>query len=262
MSVAEQEAGEEVVLVEDRGAVRVISFNRPQARNAVDRRVSEAIAQAIDGLDDDPKLTVGVLTGRGPSFCAGMDLKAFGRGERPTIPDRGFAGLTERPPYKPLIAAVEGHAVGGGFEVVLACDLVVAAEGARFGLPEVRRGLVAAAGGLLRLPHRVPMPVAMQMVLTGEPLTAGEAARWGLVNQVSPDGEALGAALALADQIAANGPLAVAASKQVMVRHEGWPLAERFARQRRLVEPVLTSEDAGEGARAFAEKRTPRWQGR
>lgn len=251
----------DVVLVGTVDGVMVITMNRPHARNAINRAMSEAVAAALDELDSRADLTVGVLTGNGPSFCAGMDLKAFARGERPSIEGRGFGGLTERPPRKPLIAAVEGHALGGGFELVLACDLVVAAHGATFGLPEVQRGLLAAAGGLLRLPHRIPETVAMQLVLTGDPLPAAEAHRWGLVNEVTEDGQALHGALALATRIAANGPLAVAASKQIIVQHEQWPSADRFRIQRTMVDPVLASADAREGAQAFAEKRRPQWQG-
>ncbi|MDI9894442.1 crotonase/enoyl-CoA hydratase family protein [Rhodococcus sp. IEGM 1381] len=252
---------DEVVLVEVTDGVMVISINRPRARNAVTLQVSQAVAAALDELDERSDVTVGVLTGVGTSFCAGMDLKAYARGERPSIEGRGFGGLTERPPLKPLIAAVEGHALGGGFELALACDLVVASRGATFGLPEVRRGLVAAAGGLLRLPHRVPTSVAMHLVLTGGTLTAEEAHQWGLVNELTEDGESLRHARQLAARIAANGPLAVAASKQVIMQHEQWPVADRFRAQRELLDPVFRSADAQEGARAFTEKRTPQWKG-
>jgi enoyl-CoA hydratase len=251
----------EVLRFEDQGVLTLV-INRPQARNAVTREVSEQVAAGLDELDARRDLAVGVITGAGSSFCAGMDLKAFARGERPSLEGRGFAGLTERPPAKPLIAAVEGHALAGGFEIVLACDLVVAGRSATFGLPEVRRGLVAAAGGLLRLPHRLPPQIAMQLVLTGDSMPAERAHAWGLVNELVDDGGALAGARDLADRIAANGPLSIRASKQVMSEHEQWPYAERFARQRDVVEPVLTSEDAAEGARAFAEKRAPRWVGR
>lgn len=251
-----------VVRVEERPGVLVITLDRPEARNAVDRAVSEAVAAALDTLDTRPDLSVGVITGAGGTFCAGMDLKAFLRGERPSVPGRGFAGITETPPAKPIIAAVEGYALAGGCEIVLACDMVVAARGARFGVPEVKRGLVAAGGGLLRLPERIPPAVAMELVLTGDFLEAQRAHDVGLVNQVVDDGSALEAALALADRIAANGPLAVAASKRVMVESRGWPVEERYTRQREIVEPVFASTDAKEGARAFAEKRTPVWEGR
>lgn len=252
----------EVVRVEERPGVLVITIDRPEARNAVTLEVSEAVAAALDTLDGRPDLSVGVITGAGGTFCAGMDLKSFLRGERPSVPGRGFAGITEAPPAKPVIAAVEGHALAGGCEIVLACDMVVAGRGARLGLPEVKRGLVAAAGGLLRLPERIPAAVAMELVLTGDFLGAERAHAIGLVNRVVEDGGALEAALELADRIATNGPLAVAASKRVMVESRDWTAAERYARQREIIEPVFASADAQEGARAFAEKRTPVWEGR
>ncbi|QFG22222.1 crotonase/enoyl-CoA hydratase family protein [Actinomadura sp. WMMB 499] len=250
------------VLVRHESRVAVITINRPHARNAVTRAVSERIAAALDELDRRDDLSVGVLTGAGGTFCAGMDLKGFLRGERPGIEGRGFAGVTEAPPKKPLIAAVEGYALAGGCEAVLACDLVVAARTARFGVPEVQRGLVAAAGALLRLPHRVPEQVAMELVLTGDMITAARGYEIGLVNRLTEEGGALDEALALAARIAANGPLAVLAGKRVIREHGQWPEAERFARQREIVEPVIASRDAAEGARAFAEKRLPNWQGR
>ncbi|GAA2430515.1 crotonase/enoyl-CoA hydratase family protein [Actinomadura vinacea] len=254
-------AGDEVLVRHD-SRVAIITINRPHAKNAVTRAVSEGIAAALDDLDRRDDLSVGVLTGAGGCFCAGMDLKAFLRGERPSIEGRGFAGLTEAPPKKPLIAAVEGYALAGGCEMVLACDLVVAARTARFGVPEVRRGLVAAAGGLLRLPHRVPEQIAMELALTGDMVTAERGYEIGLVNRLTEDGGALDGALALAARIAANGPLATLATKRVIREHGQWPEDERFARQRLITEPVLSSADAKEGAAAFAEKRRPNWQGR
>lgn len=248
-----------VVLTERRGRVLVITLNRPQARNAVDREVAHGLAAAIEVLDSDADLAVGVLTGAGGFFCAGMDLKAFLRGESPRVEGRGFAGLVEAPPAKPLIAAVDGPALAGGFEIVLAADLVVAAPTATFGLPEVRRGLVAAAGGLSRLPARVPRAVALEMVLTGASMTAAQLHPHGLVNRLAPEGEVLAAALELADEIAANGPLAVRASKKVVDESPGWPPAETFERTRQIVMPVFGSNDAREGAAAFTERRTPVW---
>lgn len=259
---APQHATAAEVIVEERPGVLVITLNRPQARNAANLAVSEAVAAALDELDARPDLAVGVITGAGGSFCAGMDLKAFLRGERPSIPGRGFAGVTEAPPNTPLIAAVEGYALAGGCELVLACDMVVAGRGARFGIPEVKRGLVAAAGGLLRLPERIPPAIAMELALTGDLLGAERAHAVGLVNEVTDDGGALQAALVLAERIAANGPLAVAASKRIMRESASWPVHERYSRQRGIAEPVFGSEDAQEGARAFAEKRRPNWQGR
>jgi enoyl-CoA hydratase len=255
-------AGADDVLVEADGGVLTIAINRPEQRNAVTRSVAEAIAAALTELDERPELAVGVLTGTGGTFCAGMDLKRFLAGEQAHVPGRGFGGLVEAPPRKPLIAAVEGWALGGGFELVLACDLVVAAEGARFGLPEARRGLIARAGGAVRLPRRLPRAIALEVLLTGEPLTAGRAAAHGLVNRVVPDGEALSAAKELAATVAVNAPLAVATAKALALDSAEWPEAELFARQAAYTEPVFASDDAREGASAFAERRTPRWQGR
>ncbi|HEX4246534.1 MAG TPA: crotonase/enoyl-CoA hydratase family protein [Pseudonocardia sp.] len=249
------------VLVERRDQVLVITINRPKARNAVNRAVAESVAAAIDELDADRALTLGVITGAGGSFCSGMDLKAFLTGERPSIAGRGFAGLTQAPPKKPLIAAVEGYALAGGCEIVLACDLVVAAESAKFGIPEVKRGLVAAAGGLMRLPNRIPPQIAMELALTGDFLDAPDAHRYGLVNRLTDTGGALDGALELAARISANGPLAVAVSKQIVVESADWSEAEMWDRQAALIEPVFSSADAKEGARAFAEKRPPAWTG-
>lgn len=252
----------DAVLTEVIDRTLVITINRPEARNAVNREVAEGVAAALDVLDADPDLRVGVLTGAGTAFCAGMDLKAFGRGERPVIEGRGFAGLVAAPPVKPLIAAVEGWALAGGFELALACDLVVASREAMFGLPEVKRGLTAAAGGLFRLPRRVPYHLAMELILTGRPMPATDAAGLGLVNRLAEPGEALAAAIALADEIAVNAPLAVAASKRVVSESVGWPPADAFELQEAIVDPVRQSEDAQEGARAFIEKRVPVWAGR
>ena len=250
------------MLTERRGEVLLVTLNRPDQRNAVNAEVAAGIAAALDELDGAPELRAGVLTGAGKGFCAGMDLKAFVAGERPHVPGRGFAGIVERPAEKPLIAAIEGFAVAGGLEVALACDLVVAARGARLGIPEVRRGLVAVGGALLRLPRRIPYHVAMELALTGEPIDAERAERLGLVNRLVEPGEAVAQALELAASIAANGPLALAASKRILVEAPGWPEEERWARQAEIATPALTSEDAREGSRAFAEKRPPRWQGR
>lgn len=245
-----------------RGHVLVITIDRPEARNAIDLPTAEGIAAALDTLDADPQLRVGVITGAGGTFCAGMDLKAFARGERPVLPGRGFAGIVAAPPRTPIIAAVEGYALGGGFEIALACDLIVAADDATFGLPEVKRGLTAAAGGLFRLPRRIPYHRAMELVLTGRMWPAAEAYEAGLVTSLTGPGSALDEALALADLIAANAPLAVMASKQVMDQSADWPLGEAFERQEGIVDPVRKSDDAQEGARAFSEKRVPDWQGR
>ncbi|MGB3331880.1 MAG: crotonase/enoyl-CoA hydratase family protein [Mycobacterium sp.] len=250
----------EAVLRERRGRILVITINRPEARNAANKAVAEGLAAACDELDDTPELSVGVLTGAGGNFCAGMDLKAFAAGELAYVPGRGL-GFTERPPRKPLISAVEGHAVAGGTELVLATDLVVAAKDAKFGIPEVKRGLVAAGGGLLRLPHRIPYQKALELALTGESFTAEQGAQWGFVNVLTEPGEALDGAIALAGRITANGPLAVAVTKEIMVKSAGWSQDEIWQKQGELIAPVFTSHDAKEGAIAFAEKRAPNWTG-
>jgi enoyl-CoA hydratase len=250
------------VLVERREGVQVITINRPQAKNALNLAVAEAVAAAVDELDADDGLRVGVLTGAGGTFSAGMDLKAFLRGESPAIEGRGLCGITQTPPRKPLIGAVEGWALAGGFELLLACDLVVAAETARFGVPEVKRSLVAAGGAALQLPRRVPYAVALEMLLTGEPLAATRAAELGLVNRLTPEGGALDGALQLAATVAANGPLAVAATKEIARRSADWTFEEGWRHQAELTGPVFASEDAREGSTAFAEKRAPVWKGR
>lgn len=250
------------VLLEIRGRTLVMTLNRPHAKNAMTHTMATILARGLDQLEDDPGLSVAVITGAGGSFCAGMDLKGFLRGEKPSIPGRGFGAITEASRRKPLIAAVEGWALAGGFEVVLACDIVVAADTARFGIPEVKRGLVAAAGGLHRLPDRLPEMVAYELALTGDPMDAQRLHQLGLVNTLTAEGGALEAALTVADRIAANGPLAVAASRRIIAESRAWPQDDRFARQRPYVDEVFSSADAQEGARAFAEKRAPLWTGK
>ena len=250
------------VLVERRGGVLTITLNRPEVKNALDYAVAEGIAAAVDNLDADDSLHVGILTGAGGTFSSGMDLKAYLRGEAPTIDGRGLAGITEAPPRKPLIAAVEGWALAGGFELMLACDLVVASQRARFGVPEVKRSLVALGGGALQLPRRIPAAAALEMLLTGDPIDAERAMALGLVNRVAPEGEALAAALNLANKIAANGPLAVAATKAIARQAADWALDEGWTKQLQIGGPVFESEDSREGALAFAEKRQPVWKGR
>ena len=248
------------VLVRRENGVLVVTINRPEQRNAVNGAVSAGIAGALDLLDSSSDLRVGVLHGNGAAFCAGMDLKAFAAGEQVKDPVRGFGGIVERPAAKPLIAAVEGWALGGGFEIVLACDLVTAGMSARFGLPEVRRGLAARGGGVFRLPRRLPHALAMELIVTGEPLDAERAARFGLVNRLVEDGQALVAALELAARIAQNAPMSVRASKAVAIDSADWPLAEGFKRQRAYLEPVFASQDAAEGVTAFRERRDPVWR--
>ncbi len=250
------------VLTERRDSVLLITLNRPEARNAVNGLLAQGLADALDELDDDAELQVGVLTGAGKGFCAGMDLKAFVTGERPWVGDRGFAGITQRSARKPLIAAVEGFAVAGGFEIALACDLIVAAKGAKLGIPEVKRSLVAAGGALLRLPQRLPYGLAMEMALTGDPMEADRLHELGVVNRLAEPGAAVDAALELAARISPNAPLALDATKEILQRQRDWTEAEFWDKQGELSGHVFASEDAREGATAFAEKRAPVWKGR
>ena len=250
------------VLTEARDKVLVITINRPDQRNAVNAAVAQGIGHALDALDADDGLVLGVITGAGKGFCAGMDLKAFTTGERPWFADRGFAGITRRASAKPLIAAVEGFAVAGGLEIALACDLIVAARGAKLGIPEVKRSLVASGGGLLRLPRVLPRAVAMEMALTGDPILAERAHELGMVNRLAEPGGALEASLELAAAIAPNAPLGIIGSKRILNESLDWPDAEFFDRQEAISGPIFDSEDAREGAMAFAEKRAPVWRGR
>jgi enoyl-CoA hydratase len=249
------------LLTEVRDGVLIVTINRPEAKNAMNKAAAEGIAAAMDRLDAEDDLRVGVLTGAGGTFCSGMDLKGFLRGESPSIEGRGFGGIVQAPPKKPLIAAVEGYALAGGLELMIACDLVVANAGAKFGIPEVKRGLVAAAGGVMMLPDQIPERVAMELALTGDFIDAPRAYELGLINRVT-DGSALDGALELAKKIVANGPLAVRVSKAIVKESRGWPMDERYDRQGKLIAPVFVSEDAREGAAAFAEKRAPNWKGR
>ncbi len=253
---------EQAVLTEERDGVLIITINRPDARNSVNGAVAQGLADAVAHLDASEDLRVGILTGAGGYFCSGMDLKAFMKGELPFLEDGGFAGIAKKGPLKPLIAAVEGFAVAGGMEIALACDLIVAAEGAKLGIPEAKRNLVAAGGALLRLPNRIPFHVAMELALTGDPISAERGYEVGLVNVVAPVGGTVDAALELAGRITVNGPLAVYASKEILTKAVDWSEAEGWDAQEAIVAPVFTSEDAQEGALAFAEKRDPVWKGR
>lgn len=249
------------VLTSVTDGIMTISINRPEAKNACNRNVAELIAAALDELDGNPKIRLAILTGNGGVFCSGMDLKAFLRGESPILEGRGFGGLCQASPKKPLIAAVEGFALAGGFELALACDLIVAAENAQFGIPEAKIGLLAAAGGLLRTPRQIAPRIAMELALTGSFIGAPRAYELGLINRVVPAGSALDAAQNLARTIAANGPLAVMLSKQVIQQSADWSEAEMFERQAPALQAILASEDVKEGSRAFAEKRAPVWKG-
>jgi enoyl-CoA hydratase len=259
--IAVMSDSEAAVLTERRGNVLLITLNRPDARNAVNAALASGIAGALDELDADRELAIGVLTGAGKGFSAGMDLKAFVAGESAWVGDRGFAGITQRAATKPLIAAIEGFAVAGGFEIALACDLIVAAKGVKLGIPEVKRSLVAAGGALLRLPRRIPYHAAMELALTGDPITAERGYELGIVNRLAEPGGAVDAALALAQEIAVNAPLALIASKRIMEEQWAWEGKEAWTLQREIVDPVFQSADAREGATAFAEKRDPVWRG-
>jgi enoyl-CoA hydratase len=252
----------DAVTVEYGDGVIEITINRPEARNAINGAVRTGITEALAELDGRDDLAIGILTGAGGTFCAGMDLKAFLAGELSGKPGRGMAGLAPVQPRKPVIAAIEGYALAGGCELALACDLRVAAENATFGIPEVKRGLVAGGGGLLRLPRLLPPTIAMELALTGDFLAASDALRYGLVNSLTAPGEALAGARALAARITVNGPLAVAATKEIITKAADWTFEEGWDAQQPILAPVFASQDAREGARAFAEKRAPQWKGR
>ena len=242
--------------------IMVITLNRPDAMNAINQALAEALAQSLDELDNNASLSVGVITGEGRGFCAGMDLKEFVSSGEPLVADRGFGGITGRSCKKPLIAAVEGFALAGGLEIALASDLIVASRGAKLGIPEVGVGLFANAGAMLRLPRMIPYARAMKMALTGDPILAEEAFELGLVAELCEKGEALGTATTLAQRIARNAPLGLMASKNLIREMQGRTEEEYWAFQRSQVELVFNSEDGKEGATAFAEKRAPVWKGR
>ena len=246
------------LLFERRGHVAVVTLNRPEVKNALSMEMMARMADAWVEIDEDPDIRAAVVTGAGGSFCAGMDLKAFAT----SGPPQGLGDFFQHGARKPLIAAVEGFAVAGGLEIALACDLIVAARGTRLGVPEVKRSLVAAAGALLRLPRRLPYGVAMELALTGDPIDAERAHELGLVNRLAEPGGALGGALELARAIAVNGPLALRATKEVLERQWDWGEQDFWARQAEITGPVFASDDAREGAIAFAEKRPPVWRGR
>ena len=250
------------VLTSAEDGVLTITLNRPEAKNAANRALAEGVAAAVDELEANDDLRVAVLTGAGGTFCSGMDLKAFVTGELPQVEGRGFGGFTEYRASKPIIAAVEGYALAGGFELAISCDLIVAADDSKFGIPEVKRGLAAAAGGLAKLPKQISYRIAMELALTGDFISAQRAYELGLINEVVGSGGALDAARALAARIAANGPLAIAASMQVVASAQDWTTDEMMEKQNKILNPVFVSEDAIEGATAFAEKRAPNWKGK
>ena len=252
---------ENPVLTEVEDGVLIVTMNRPEAKNAMNKAQAEGINAAMDRLESDGDLRCAIPTGAGGTFCSGMDLKGFLRGERPSIEGRGFGGLTEWTPSKPVIAAIDGFALAGGMELALSCDLIVASAGAKFGIPEVKRGLVAAAGGVMLLPDQIPQRVAMELALTGDFIGADRAYQLGLINRVV-DGSAMIGAMELAARIAENGPLAVRVSKRILRDSRGWSVAERYDRQAELIAPVFVSADAREGSLAFAEKRKPNWTGK
>jgi enoyl-CoA hydratase len=254
-------AEESLVLTEVRGRVLLITINRPEARNSISKATAEAMGEALDRLDADRELAVGVITGAGKGFSAGMDLKGFASGEFPIAGDRGFAGIAQRSARKPLIAAIEGFALAGGLEIALSCDIIVASREAKLGIPEVGVGLFAGAGALLRLPRRVGLGQSALLALTGKPISGEEGHRIGLVDRLTDAGGAVTEALGLAETIAANAPLALAASKAVLVDGFTKPDAEFWQWQQTFFQEVFSSKDAIEGATAFAEKRQPNWQG-
>jgi enoyl-CoA hydratase len=251
----------EEVLVEAADGVLEVTINRPEAKNAMTKAAAEAISAAMDRLEAEDGLRCAILTGAGGTFCSGMDLKGFLKGEYPVAGDRGFGGLTSWTPKKPVIAAVDGYALAGGMELALGCDLIVAHRDAKFGIPEAKRGLVAGGGGVVQLPRLLPRPLAMELALTGDPITAERAYELGLVNRVT-DGPAIDGARDLARAIAANGPLAVAASKAIVRESWLWEDGEINAKQTPYIARVFASEDAKEGAMAFAQKRQPEWKKR
>jgi enoyl-CoA hydratase len=249
------------VLTEIQDGVIIVTLNRPEAKNAMNQAAAEGIRAAMQQLDDDNSLNAGIITGAGGTFCSGMDLKGFLKGESPMVKGYGFGGITEKGPEKPLIAAIEGYALAGGMELAIACDLRVANVKAQFGIPEVKRSLVAAAGGVLHMSDLIGKGLAMELALTGDFFSAQRAFDVGFVNRLT-EGAAIDEALELASRIAANGPLALKATKKIINERLDWTSDQMWKEQAKIMGPVFTSEDSREGARAFAEKRKPNWQGK
>jgi len=248
------------VLTDIQDGFIIVTINRPDAKNAMTKAAAEGIRAAMEQLDNDNSLNAGIITGAGGTFCSGMDLKGFLRGETPAVKGYGFGGITEKGPEKPLIAAVEGYALAGGLELALACDLCVANVNAKFGIPEVKRSLVAAAGGVIKLQQLVGKRIAMEWALTGDFFTAQRAYEVGFVNRVT-EGAAIDAAIELATTVAANGPLALKATKKIINESYDWTSEEAWKKQAEITKPVFTSKDAQEGSLAFAQKRKPDWKG-
>ena len=248
------------VLTEVEDGILIVTINRPEAKNAMTMAAAQGISAAMDRLEAEADLRVAILTGAGGTFCSGMDLKGFLRGERPSVEGRGFGALSQWTPNKPVIAAVDGYALAGGMELALSCDLIVANAGAKFGIPEAKRGLAAAAGGLIKLPRQIPPRIAMELALTGDFIDAARAFALGFVNRVV-DGPAIDGAKELARRIAENGPLAVAATKQVVRNSFLWSDDEMWDKQQAILGNLFATNDAREGATAFAEKRKPNWTG-
>lgn len=251
---------EQEVLTEVEDGVLIVTINRPEAKNAMSKAASEGISAAMDRLESESALQVAIVTGAGGTFCSGMDLKGFLRGESPALPGRGFGALTQWTPKKPIIAAVDGYALAGGMELALSCDLIVANRNAKFGIPEAKRGLAAGAGGLIKLPRQIPQRIAMELALTGDFIDAQRAYELGFINRVV-DGPAIEGAKELARRVAESGPLALAASKAVIRQSFNWSEDEMWDKQEAFIRPVFTSNDAQEGPTAFAEKRKPVWTG-
>ena len=248
------------VLTEVDDGILIVTINRPEAKNAMNKAAAEGISAAMDRLEAEDDLRVAILTGAGGTFCSGMDLKGFLRGERPTVEGRGFGGLSQWTPSKPIIAAVDGYALAGGCELAISCDLIVANANAKFGIPEAKRGLAAAGGGLVRLPRQMPWRVAMELALTGDFIDAKRAYDFGLVNRVV-EGPAVEGAKELARRIVENGPLAIAKSKRVVRESAQWSDEEMWDKQGEVLGDLFMTNDAREGATAFAEKRKPNWTG-